>query len=323
MNYIISLIIPVYNVEKYVEKCILSCINQCNFPVSDYEIIIINDGSQDRSIDIINNIEWNGISHKIISQNNMGLSMARNNGLHIAEGEYVWFIDSDDWISANALNILMHYLKLGIDAVSINAADVKEDSVVPSFNLKLNSDKVYSGKYLIKKHKWNYEAPFTIYRRQFLLMNNLYFKAGILHEDMDFTPRAYYLIESICADNTVLYFVRQNPESITRKFNSKKNFDLVLVAQSLSIYKTNNVKNYYRVYYNQVISLIINSSLNNNDRLTIKERRKLINIYRGDRYLFFNMIFSCKIKYFIEGLLFLCFPSHIFRIYNFLKYVGR
>ena len=316
----ISLIIPVYNVEKYVEKCILSCVYQRNFHISDYEIIVINDGSPDRSLEIIESIAWNGVRHKIVSQNNMGLSVARNNGLAMADGEYVWFIDSDDWISDNALSVISRYLKQGVDAISINAADVKENSIITRFNYGLDSNKIYSGKFLMKKHKWYCAAQYTIYKRRFLLMNNLYFKAGIFHEDMEFTPRAYYLIESICIENAVLYYIRQNPESITRKFNSKKNFDLLIVVQSLDSYKKHHVNNkYYKIYYNQFISLAINSSLNNNKMLTDEEKERLIGFYRDNRRIFFNMIFSGNLKYFIEGMAYLIFTSHILNIYNIFK----
>ena len=312
-----------YNVEKYVEKCILSCINQRNFPISDYEIIVINDGSPDRSIDIINNVDWKGVSHKVISQNNMGLSMARNNGLDVAEGEYVWFIDSDDWISDNALSIISRYLKHGIDAISINAADVNGNSVIPRFNFGLDLNKIYSGKFLIKKHKWYCAVPFTVYKKEFLKNNHLNFKAGIFHEDMEFTPRAYYLLKSICVENSVLYYVRQNPNSITRKFNSKKIFDLISIAQDLDNYKMHSVEKQYQVYYNQYISLIINSSLYNNGQLTRFERECLLNFYNKNKRIFFNMIFSKKIKYVVEGLLFFFFSSHILDIYNLFKRTNK
>lgn len=315
----ISLIIPVYNVERYIEQCIMSCINQQDFPIDEYEVIVINDGSPDRSLEIINNINWHGIRHKIIVQENMGLSMARNNGLKVAEGEYVWFIDSDDWIAFDALKTISKYFTLNVDAITINAANVKDEAYEKRFDYKLDSSKIYSGKYLIKKHKWYCAAQFTIYKKVFLSQNNLYFKPGIFHEDMEFTPRAYYFLESICVENTILYYTRQNPESITRKFNSKKNFDLLVVADSLIRFKDNYVAKKYQLYYRQLISLIVNSSLNNNKTFSAEERKKLISIYQDNKKLLLNLIGSGKIKYFCEGLLFLCFTSKILSIYNILK----
>ena len=102
----ISLIVPVYNVEKYIEKCLLSCLKQ-DIPQSDYEIIVVNDGSPDSSLAIAERIAAAATNIIIVSQKNGGLSAARNTGLKIAKGDYIWFIDSDDTIKENCLKSIV------------------------------------------------------------------------------------------------------------------------------------------------------------------------------------------------------------------------
>ena len=98
----ISLIIPVYNVEKYLENCINSCLKQ-DISINDYEIIIVNDGSPDDCWNIIQRYANQHSNIKTINKENGGLSSARNAGINVAEGELIWFIDSDDSIKENCL----------------------------------------------------------------------------------------------------------------------------------------------------------------------------------------------------------------------------
>lgn len=93
----LSIIIPVYNVELYIEKCLQSCLSQ-DIPYDEYEIIVVNDGSPDGSLAIAESIAKTTTNMTIISQKNGGLSAARNTGMSVAKGEYIWFVDSDDWI---------------------------------------------------------------------------------------------------------------------------------------------------------------------------------------------------------------------------------
>ena len=104
-SYKLSLIIPMYNVELYIEKCLNSCINQ-DLSADEYEIIIVNDGSKDNSLSIAESIAQKHNNVRIITQTNGGLSSARNTGLINSRGEYIWFIDSDDWIEPNVLKEL-------------------------------------------------------------------------------------------------------------------------------------------------------------------------------------------------------------------------
>ena len=123
----LSIIIPVYKVERYVRQTILSVINQDHSLFNQSEVIIVNDGTPDKSIEVIQDLidEYSNI--KLINQQNQGLSMARNNGLAVAEGDYVWFVDSDDWLAEYALNDLFHYLDGKNDAVVIGAVEVWDD----------------------------------------------------------------------------------------------------------------------------------------------------------------------------------------------------
>ena len=101
----ISFIVPVYNVEKYVKQCLDSILAQIgDFPGS--EIIVVNDGTKDNSMAIIEHLELEHSCIRVINQENGGLSRARNAGIEAAKGDYIWLVDSDDWLDKNALKIL-------------------------------------------------------------------------------------------------------------------------------------------------------------------------------------------------------------------------
>src|SRR5690606_27089299 len=109
-SLLLSIVIPVYNVSEYVEKCIRSCYNQA-VNQSCYEIIVINDGSKDDSLAICERLQEEFTDLKIITQNNKGLSGARNTGIANAHGKYIWFVDSDDWIEDNCLIEIFELIK--------------------------------------------------------------------------------------------------------------------------------------------------------------------------------------------------------------------
>ncbi len=106
-----SIIIPVYNVEKYIKKCLDSVFSQTD---KDFEVIVVNDGTKDNSMDIVKKYDV-----KIINQKNQGLSAARNLGFEVAKGDYLWFVDSDDWLRDNSLAEVIEYIiNLKFDVLS-------------------------------------------------------------------------------------------------------------------------------------------------------------------------------------------------------------
>ena len=119
----LSIVIPVYNVEDFVEKCILSCIQQQVAP-SLYEIIIINDGSVDGSVEIVSKLvnSYQYVNIKLYEQENRGLSATRNRGIDLALGSYIWFVDSDDYISQEALGCIFPLLDEQIDIFHFNTS---------------------------------------------------------------------------------------------------------------------------------------------------------------------------------------------------------
>lgn len=134
-NTFFSIVLPVYNVEKYLDRCLFSITDQ---KFDDIEIIIVNDGSTDKSLEIASNWEKKDKRIKIINKNNAGLGMARNTGLEYATGKYVWFIDSDDYVENNSLNEIYNELKKDdYDAVffgfsRINQKNKKVFSLIPN-----------------------------------------------------------------------------------------------------------------------------------------------------------------------------------------------
>ena len=127
-NIKVSVVVPAYNVENYIEDCLKSLINQT---LKEIEIIVVNDGSTDNTFEIINKYANLDFRIKVISQENQGISVTRNNGIKIAKGEYIGFVDSDDWVDENYFEELYNTAKK-FDA-DISVASILKHK--PKYNL--------------------------------------------------------------------------------------------------------------------------------------------------------------------------------------------
>ena len=318
-NVFLSIVIPVYNVEKYVEKCILSCMNQ-DIPSSDYEVICVNDGSTDDSLKIVNRVAGLYSNVKVISQPNGGLSAARNTGIQMACGRYIMLVDSDDWIKDNCLSKLIQKLKLEIpDALIFSVGLVNNDKI--TIKQKFKNDITLTGKDVLKI-KVSPCAQYTIWSSDFLNKNKLSFYKGILHEDSEFTPRAYYLAKKISLVSDIVYYAYTNPNSITHTVNPKRSFDLVQhVCMNLSAF-SENVDNDCKIIFNNMISMYLNNSLANiigSKSDVIKELNECI---YNHRRLFVHLKDSSMMKYRIEYFLFSLFPKHYVWVYKMMKAIS-
>ena len=314
----LSIIIPVYNVEKFVERCIRSCEKQ-DVSSDNYEIICVNDGSKDNSLDIINRLSTEYPNIIVISQPNGGLSAARNTGMRNASGVYYMFVDSDDWIAENCLGKLIKKLKEEKpDALAICAANVFGDEY--KRRMSYESEDPQKGKDYIRKH-FSPCAPFSIWSSSFFKENKLSFCEGIFHEDSEFTPRAYYLANRISFTNDIIYYVYQNPNSITRSINPKKSFDLVeTVCDHLSVF-CYNVDDDDKYVFHNMIAMYLNNALANIVKSDIEEQKKLNSCIYKHRDLFTHLFKSTKIKYKIEAFFFNMFPKHCLGVYKIMKHL--
>lgn len=239
----VSVIVPVYNVEKYLKRCLDSLINQT---LSDIDIICINDGSKDSSLQILEQYAQKDSRIVIYNQENSGLSVARNTGLEHASGEYIGFVDSDDWVD------LDFYEKLYKSAKNNNAdiavADfIREHPNKKPKRLKLKEEKIYTtpeDKFMIcKVHRegcvWN-----KIYRTEFIHSINLKFVPKMYYEDRDFTIRSLYFSKKLVTTPNTYYRYFVNPKSIV---NKRRNYiqdeHYILVRQQvLQFIKEHNIK---------------------------------------------------------------------------------
>lgn len=317
---LLSIIIPVYNVEKFVEKCIRSCESQ-DIPKNEYELIVVNDGATDNSLQVVEYVARDYENITIISQSNAGLSAARNTGMVHACGEYYMFVDSDDWIAENCLGKLVGKLKAEKpDCLAFCAADMIGDKLVRRRHF---SDEMAVGGYILLERRISPCAQHIIWKAGFLQRYNLKFMLGILHEDSEFTPRALYKAQKVSLMNDIIYYVYQNPNSITRTVNPKRSFDIIRwVCTSLEKY-SEEVKPEHLVIFHNLISLNINNALSYIGQCD-KERQRLFDkeMYKH-RKLFSHLLKSSVLKYRMEGVLFILFPWHTGWIYKLIQTLNR
>ena len=233
----LSIIIPVYNVEKYIRACIDSVFRQ-NLKDDSFEVIIVDDGSEDGSIGLIEDIIDQHSNISVVSQANQGLSSARNTGLKNAIGRYVLFLDSDDLLVDGCLSELIisadnYSVDLLIaDFVKLSDQEIESYSSIVNHScqpLVLNGREAFIH-YLNPSQCYVWRA---LYQKSFLEKNNIIFIPGIYFEDIPFTIECYLKIEKALLYPLKFYIYRQHPNSIVSSVNKKKLLDFNRVLAHL------------------------------------------------------------------------------------------
>jgi glycosyltransferase EpsH len=243
-NQLLSVIVPIYNGEKYLNECIESIVNQT---YKNLEILCINDGSTDRSLEILQKWQNRDNRIKVYSQDNSGVATARNVGIREARGEFVSFVDCDDMIACNAIELLYKYgemfdISIGKathDIMNI-PSDVSRLEVEP-YKLKLIilNYKKYNGKFLDKNFSFEDQWGAAIscgrlYRREMLVANNiLYPKSVVLGEDVVFNLMAYTYAQKCVLIDKPIYYYRPNELSVTSNFQPRRYANTLLLAKEV------------------------------------------------------------------------------------------
>ena len=223
----ISFIVPVYKVENNLDRCVESLKKQRG---CESEIILVDDGSPDRCPQMCDAYAAADERIRVIHQENLGLSQARNAGLKIASGEYVWFVDSDDYIEAGACRKLVEAMERGADIVAFGFyttyAAAKPGAGYVSLHGNIsNGERLRPDEFIIRTirddsffvQSWTYA-----YKRTFLLENDLFFFPGILHEDIQRVPGVLLAAKSIEYVDESLYIHEIRPDTITTTQNASK-----------------------------------------------------------------------------------------------------
>ena len=231
-----SIIIPVYNVEKYLHECLDSVLGQI---YSNYEIVLVDDGSTDLSGKICDEYSEKCNFISVVHQNNQGLSSARNVGINAAKGEYLVFLDSDDFIQKDGLEILSNIIEKENPDIIINNYYSVEDGNPKLLSKPWNLSKAYSGsgEVLTACSSVNnivLTAWCIVAKRAFLLENNLMFYPGIKHEDELWTPQVIIKSAKTVLNGKAFYCYRtERAGSIVRVPDIKKLFDKLFIIDEL------------------------------------------------------------------------------------------
>lgn len=229
----ISVIIPVYNVEKYLDQCIQSIIQQT---YKDLEIILVDDGSKDQSGTICDRYASIDQRIKVIHKSNGGLSNARNTGLQEASGDYVLFVDSDDYYEKkDGIEILLQsIINHPVDILNFHFKKYIEDKEQYQivFN-EISTDELYAIKnyedqlaWMMKNSQYISSACNKLIKRQLLIENHLFFEEGVLSEDIEWSIKLMIIARSMGISNLDFYVYRQREDSITHSVSDKHIQDL-------------------------------------------------------------------------------------------------
>ena len=226
---LISIIIPIYNVANYIRACLESVFQQ-GLNESDFEVILINDGSKDNSMEVIAEIIEKHSNISVIEQENQGLSVARNNGLIRAKGQYVLMIDSDDLLVKNSLSVLLSkaietYADMVIaDFVVMTDAQIQESTAISQGPINM-IEKTGEKLFLEDLNPHNCYVWHILFRRDFLLTNQLFFQPGIIYEDVPFTHECFLKAKSGIKSSIILNIYRKRIGSETYSFDINKAYD--------------------------------------------------------------------------------------------------
>lgn len=278
----VSIIVPVFNTEKYIDKCLNSLINQT---LKEIEIIIVDDGSTDRSPKIIEKFKNSDSRITVINQQNAKQGAARNTGITHAKGEYIGFVDSDDWVDLNYFEKLYNSAKQNNSDLALatnvrigngktkKRLTLKEDIFVQNLQEKVDICNLYKDACPTNK----------IYRLNFIKEKNILFPEGVYCEDKIFTTKAVFYANGIATAPNVYYYYYRNPDSTVNSNKNKKIND---------IYKNQARKEVLYFLKSK------NCNLRDKDFWAIKKEYRIFNFilwrikesFRSEKHLLFGLI---------------------------------
>ncbi len=310
---LVSIIVPCYNVEKYVEACINSVILQT---YKNWECILINDGSKDHTLDLIKKIETEDDRIRIFSQENLGLSATRNKGIDNANGEFLFFLDSDDILRNDAISSLVSSYQdndiiTGITVVSRFSDDqmIKVSQLYPPKEGSITfSNQNYEVLIRAIESALTPTAQNRLYKKDFIAKNKLRFKEGILHEDELWFFEAMLVARNVKFIDQETYFYRtDNQDSITKNIGDRNlNSYLEILETVYNVYYQNNSEPYKKAvvarYLQYLKKLIIDFAIREKNKLNDKSIFKLQETFKkvytqADR---FRLLSISNEKYYIS-----------------------
>lgn len=278
-NCLVSVIIPIYRAEKYVERCVDSILCQT---YDNIEVILVDDGSPDNCPIICDNYKQIDNRIKVIHQINNGPAVARNNGIKNANGQFIAFVDSDDYVSRDYIKCLVEI------AEKYNSEIVSCAYTTNDGELELNSIpfgiKVFSPEDAIKtlmKEKILYTAPWgKIFKKN--VLEDIRFPAELMHEDLAVIYRFFDNSNKIVHLSNKMYYYEENPDSITQSCFTNKKLDLFIIMDdvfsflsikypNLLVYAKHRDTRYAISYYKQALSI---APVNNETLQFLRERIK-------------------------------------------------
>lgn len=282
-----SFIVPVYNTEKYLKKCLDSLVNQT---YKDFEIIVVNDGSTDKSSNIISKYQKKYKNIIVIDKENEGLSMARNRGVQKSNGKYIIFVDSDDYVS----NKLLEEVDKKIDDSDILrfqiATEDEEYTKINEYHEEgFESMCGYDAfKYLSSYHfvepAWCY-----VIRKNYYIENKFSFKKGVYHEDFGLIPYVIYKARKVKSIDFIGYYYIQRNGSIMNnndyKKTVKKAFDMLEQYKTMRLFakninRKNNLDDYFLSYISNSVIVKARELKKDEKKVYINELKKL-NVFDG------------------------------------------
>ena len=272
MEYInnpkVSIIIPVYNTQDYVKEAVESILNQT---LRNIEVIIINDGSTDGSLDIIRELASKDKRIYILDQKNQGQSVARDNGINQASGEYLYFMDSDDLLEPDALESCFNICQnnnldfVFFDASVLQNNNIKKMNIVYTRGDYTKEDIIYNGcdilNILLENHVFSASPCLSFIKTSFLKESNNSFYPGIIHEDELFTSKLYLQAESVMAIHKAFFIRRFRADStMTRTFAWKNINGYLTVSYELIKFKeqsSEKIKKTIDLYLSQMLNAAV------------------------------------------------------------------
>lgn len=231
----VSFIVPVYNVEMYLHDCLLSLVSQT---YSNIEIILINDGSTDNSLKILEEFSKKDNRIIIINQENAGLSTARNVGLECAHGDYLFFVDSDDYVSLDAAEKIAKAIQMNgkLDILNFSLQYIFPNNVFKDDMLFIPNNRVLKGKVFlmecISKGCFRASVCRKVFRRKYLLEKKIKFQPGMLYEDLLFSITSHIYANAVSSISDILYYYRRtHVNSITNSI-SPRDIDVIKTVEA-------------------------------------------------------------------------------------------